>query len=97
MQYLVVVFDCSTLLWYTIDMLRVLPSALKHHISEQEIRYAIAALAEIHPIDDRYGRRAFAIIGPRHLGALREDYIEVLVVRERNGDFTVFHALTATR
>ena len=34
-----------------------------------------------------------AIIGPRHLGALREDYIEVYVALERNGDFTVFHAL----
>ena len=35
------------------NTLPVLSSALKHHISEKEIRYAIAALAEIHPIDDR--------------------------------------------
>lgn len=32
-----------------------------------------------------------------HRGALREDYIEVCVVLERNSDFTVFHALTVTR
>lgn len=84
-------------MWYNVGMFEILPSACKHDIRKEEIGYAIRHHRDAVPFVDRAGDQAMAFTGPRHAGALERDYIEVYAKETRNGDFIVFHALTATR
>lgn len=77
-------------------MLKMTRSAGKHGVTYQEIAYAVLHHAGKEEIQDRNGLDAVVFVGPRHLGALEEDYIEVIVKEAKPGEFVAFHAMTVT-
>ena len=77
-------------------MLKMTRSAGKHGVTYQEIAYAVLHHAGKEEIQDRNGLDAVVFVGPRHLGALEEDYIEVIVKEAEPGEFVAFHAMTVT-
>lgn len=77
-------------------MLRMTESAGKHGVTYREIAYAVLHYAGMQDIRDRDGMDAVAFVGPRHPGALEEDYIEVIVKEAGPGEFVAFHAMTVT-
>ncbi|MBH9981106.1 MULTISPECIES: hypothetical protein [Bifidobacterium] len=77
-------------------MFKVTGSAGKHGVSDEEIVYAVLHYAGKEEIRDRNGLDAVVFVGPRHLGALEEDYIEVVVKNAGRGEFVAFHAMTVT-
>lgn len=77
-------------------MLKMTGSAGKHGVTYQEIVYAVLHHAGKEEIQDRNGLDAVVFAGPRHPGALEEDYIEVIVKEAEPGEFVAFHAMTVT-
>ena len=77
-------------------MLKMTESAGRHGVSYQEIVYAMLHHAGKQEVTDREGMDAVVFVGPRHLGALEEDYIEVIVKEAEPGEFVAFHAMTVT-
>lgn len=73
-------------------MVRILRSALKHGVEPEELAYAIA-----HAVIDEWAEdeRVRVFVGPRHAGALEQDYIEVFADTAANGEAVIFHAMTA--
>ena len=77
-------------------MLKMTRSAGKHGVTYQEIAYAVLHYAGKQEVMDREGMDAVVFVGPRHLGALEKDYIEVIVKEADPGEFVAFHAMTVT-
>ncbi|RBP97852.1 hypothetical protein CRD60_04505 [Bifidobacterium aemilianum] len=74
-------------------MFEIGESARKHGYTGQEISFAVMHYGGMEPIVDRYGRPAQVFVGPPHEGALKNDWIEVMVRLGQNGDFRCFHAM----
>lgn len=77
-------------------MLKMTRSAGKHGVTYQEIAYAVLHYAGKQEVMDRKGMNAVVFVGPRHLGTLEKDYIEVIVKEADPGEFVAFHAMTVT-
>lgn len=70
-------------------MVRIRLSALKHGISERDIRHAVTNRIEVIDFDSESELSKVLIVGSDTAG----NVLELLAVVEERGDVTVFHAM----